>query len=285
MLLRKAIVSESAEGLTLCRFLVKLWQDIPEYRIRAAFDKKDVKQNGQRVTLREKALIGAEIEAYFPDDAVLSLAVVYEDEDILLVNKPAGMHSQEEDGVFGIETLAAAYLAEKSEAKPILCHRLDNQTSGLLLFAKNEAAEKECLRGFHEHLFVKRYTCLVKGSPKPQHAVLRAYLRREQNRNFVHIMNTPARNAREIETEYQVVESGEVSRLLVTIKTGRMHQIRAQLSALGYPILGDDVYGDRAFNRRMKTRRLALCATSLTLHFSGALSRLDGKTFEIDAPF
>ncbi|MDD2647810.1 MAG: RluA family pseudouridine synthase [Eubacteriales bacterium] len=285
MVCRKVTLPDDIGELTLCRYLIKTWQDIPEYRIRAAFDKKDVKQNGERVSLRAAAVPRAKIEAYFPDAAVLRLAVVYEDEDILIVNKPSGMHSQEEEGVSGMETLAARYLAEKGEGKPILCHRLDNQTSGLLLFAKNGIAEKECYKGFHEHLFEKRYTALVKGSPKPEHAVLHAYLRREQNRNLVHILLTPARNAREIETEYQVVEKGEISRLVVTIRTGRMHQIRAQLSALGYPVVGDDVYGDRAFNRAVKARRLALCATSLTLHFTGALSRLDGKTFTVQAPF
>ena len=92
--------------------------------------------------------------------------------------------------------------------------------------------------------------------------------------------------ARPIATEYETLEESDgISRLLGTLLTGRTHQIRAHLAALQHPILGDDVYGDRAFNQRRNVRRLMLCSTELTLNAGGVLSYLDGSVFRISAPF
>jgi 23S rRNA-/tRNA-specific pseudouridylate synthase len=120
---------------------------------------------------------------------------------------------------------------------------------------------------------------------KPPKAECRAWLVKDARRAKVRVTDRPEPDARPIVTGYEVLESGPVSRLRVHLVTGRTHQIRAHLAALGHPLLGDDLYGDREFNRRDKARSLKLCAVSLTLDTGGRLPALDGRTFTIEPPF
>ena len=131
----------------------------------------------------------------------------------------------------------------------------------------------------------KRYICLVRGMMKPPAATCKAYLLKDAQAARVTILDHPVPGAKSISTAYETLESGPISRLRVHLLTGRTHQIRAHLAALGHPLLGDDVYGDRAFNRLNHARRLMLCAASLTLETGGQLPQLDGRTFTIDCPF
>ena len=102
---------------------------------------------------------------------------------------------------------------------------------------------------------------------------------------IVRITDRPERDAKPIETGYETLQSGPVSRLRIHLITGRTHQIRAHLAALGHPVLGDDLYGDRDFNRREKARSLKLCAVSLKLDTAGRLPALDGREFTVEPPF
>ena len=132
----------------------------------------------------------------------------------------------------------------------------------------------------------KRYICLVRGMMKPPAATCKAYLLKDAKAARVSIHDDAVRGARPIITEYETLESGPISRLLVHLVTGRTHQIRAHMAALGHPLLGDDVYGDRAFNRQQKVQgRLCLCAARLTIQTGGELPQLDGRTFTIECPF
>jgi len=168
---------------------------------------------------------------------------------------------------------------------PIACHRLDNQTCGLVLFAKHEQAAEILTDVFRDRTLDKRYVCLVRGMMKPPAATCRAYLIKDSEAARVRVLDHSANGAKPIITEYETIESGPVSRLRIHLVTGRTHQIRAHMAALGHPLLGDDVYGDRAFNRANHCRRLMLCAVSLTLDTNGRLPQLDGKTFSIKEPF
>ena len=113
----------------------------------------------------------------------------------------------------------------------------------------------------------------------------RAWLVKDAAAARVTIFDHEVPESKPIATAYETLESGPVSRVRVELITGRTHQIRAHMASLGHPLLGDDVYGDRAFNRVQKARRLMLCATRLTLHTDGKLPALEGKTFAIPCPF
>ena len=114
---------------------------------------------------------------------------------------------------------------------------------------------------------------------------MHAYLRKDAQLSRVAVTDYPARGALEIVTGYRVIEAGEYARLEVELMTGRTHQIRAHLAHIGYPILGDDKYGDRALNRQLGLRRQQLWATRLVFHADGALAYLNGRTFTVDCPF
>ena len=126
---------------------------------------------------------------------------------------------------------------------------------------------------------------MVRGILKPPKALCRAWLVKDAAAARVTIFDHEVPGSKPIATAYETLESGPVSRVRVELITGRTHQIRAHMASLGHPLLGDDVYGDRAFNRVQKARRLMLCATRLTLHTDGKLPALEGKTFTIPCPF
>ncbi len=279
----EAIVPENAPRQRLETYLAHAFPLLPAHVIRNALAKRDVKQDGIRAGKDAPLVPGVKIQLYTAFEA--ALPIVYEDEHILLVNKPAGI-SCEADGRGGMTVLSLAESMAQGAWRPRLCHRLDNQTSGLLLLAKDDESEEMLLEGFKEHTFTKVYECMVRGQMRPPKATAKAYLVKDAARSLVRVITHETPGALPIETMYECLSfDGTLSRLKVTLLTGRTHQIRAHMAFLSHPVLGDDKYGDRALNKRLKTTSLHLCAASLTLRLSGPLSYLDGRTFSITPPF
>ncbi len=241
--------------------------------------------NGVRIGPEEKIISEAQMEVYTPFEA--SLHVVYEDERILLINKPAGLCAQDDFSPMTVETMAAAHC--RGACVPALCHRLDTRTSGLLLLAKDPDAEKEIGTVFRSREITKEYECLVKGEMRPRENLCEAYLIKDAEKGRVRVISHRTPGAKEIRTAYRTLaKEGELSRLRVELLTGRTHQIRAHMAYLGHPILGDDIYGDRSFNRRKgSVGRLKLCAVMLSLRFNAdsSLHYLNGAVFTVQAPF
>ncbi|MBQ6060172.1 MAG: RluA family pseudouridine synthase [Clostridia bacterium] len=293
MALKTVLISPDAAGMRLDRYIRKLLPDLPESTIRKLFASRDVKLDKTPAHRDDLLRSGQELRIYLPDRmpdsrSQESLRIVYEDDDILLVNKPGGI-SVEQD-MAGSLSLTELCLQHVTASGPVLfppaaCHRLDNKTSGLCLFAKNAHALAVMEDAFRTRTVEKYYICLVRGIMKPPSAVCSAFLVKDSRRAVVRITDSPSPDARPVVTGYETLESGPVSRLRVHLITGRTHQIRAHLAALGHPVLGDDLYGDRAFNRQYKARSLKLCAVSLRLDTGGAFPALDGREFTIDPPF
>ena len=293
MPLKELIIPPHSAGTRVSDFVRDALPDLPESVIRRIFDARDVKLDGIRVPRDRIVQAGQLLKIYVPGtDAVAApsspLTVVYEDQDVLLVNKRAGI-SVEPDARGGttLADLCAAHTARQDPDAypPAACHRLDNRTCGLCLFAKNPDALAVLQDVFRSRNLQKYYVCLVRGTMKPPSAVCRAWLVKDARRARVRVTDRPEPGAKPIETGYETLESGPVSRLRVHLITGRTHQIRAHLASLGHPVLGDDLYGDRDFNRREKARTLKLCAVSLTLDTGGRLPALDGRTFTVVPPF
>lgn len=281
-------VTHAAEGQRVDACIRRFLPEIPPHVLRASFQRRDVKLEGKRVKPDARVTEGQLVQVYCMEPAAPTVDVIYEDDDVLLINKRAGISVEaDEKGGASLTELAHKHLLAKDAAAqtPRPCHRLDNQTCGLIVFAKNDRAEAILLQAFKERSMDKRYICLVRGMMKPPAATCKAFLLKDAEAARVTILDHPAPGARSIATAYETLEAGPISRLRVHLLTGRTHQIRAHLAALGHPLLGDDVYGDRAFNRANHARRLMLCAASLTLETGGQLPQLDGKTFTIDCPF
>ena len=279
----EARVPENVQGMKLEKYLSLAMPLLPARVMRDAFDARDIKMNGVRAG-RDAALVpNAMVQVYTGYD--VQLPVVYEDDHILLINKPAGV-TCDADEWGGMSVLSLVEQKAADTYRPRLCHRLDHLTCGLLLLCKDDESEAILLDMFKERRLTKVYQCLVRGEMRPPAAMKEAYLIKDAARSQVRIVTHETPGALPIATQYETLSfDGTLSRLQVTLLTGRTHQIRAHMSFLSHPILGDDKYGDRALNRRLKTNGLKLCATELSLHPGGALSYLDGKIISVSPPF
>lgn len=273
------VTSQSEHGRKLITILKNRYPLAPVLIIKKALKDRDIKINGARVSEDIKLNAGDEVVWYSLWNEP-EIPLIFEDENIIIINKPAGISTdQQADGAMSIESWALP-------RGGVIVHRLDQQTSGLLILSKNETIKKTLENALKHRNIIKHYECLVYGIPLSRHAVLQDFLVKDAKRNTVSISKTANEFAKEIITEYHLMESrGDCSLLFVTLHTGRTHQIRAHLAFCGYPILGDDKYGFREINRKLKMKRLMLCATGLEFLASNELSYLFGKKFEIHPPF
>lgn len=235
---------------------------------RTLLKNRDVRVNGAKVGVNVALKRGDEVCYYLTaaQEAKKAFETVYEDENIVVVDKESGVNSE------------AVFSALSERGETYFIHRLDRNTQGLLVFAKTKRAEEELLRAFREKKAEKIYLALVVGQPPEKRAVLRAYLQKDEKTARVRISEKAV--GEKIVTEYEVLEArGETSLLKIILHTGKTHQIRAHLAYLGCPVVGDAKYGDDDFNRSHHVSRQKLLAKELCLQCGGELSYLCGKRF------
>lgn len=231
---------------------------------------KEIKVNGKRVSSNVTVEKGDEV-CYFltkKQEEKPAFFIVYEDENILVVDKESGVNSE------------AVYAALARECTCYFIHRLDRNTQGLMVFALNEKTECALLAAFKERQVEKRYHALCVGRFPKREEVLTAYLKKDAERAQVRVYDTPKNGAERIVTEYHVLdETNNCTKVEVTLHTGKTHQIRAHLAYIGCPILGDMKYGNTAANKEKKAARQCLVAKYLSFTAEGILAYLKGKEF------
>ena len=310
--MKKITVNKNDAGQRLDKFLFKFFGSIPSSIIYKGIRKKRIKVNGKKSEIGYMLCEGDILELYINDEFFESeqkddefksvsskLSVVYEDENILLADKPSGMsvHDDETKTKNTLINHIKSYLFEKGEYNPdeensfapALCNRIDRNTSGIVIAAKNAVALRIMNEKIKMREIDKFYLCLVRGRLKEKEKTLKTYMRKDEKKNQVFCFDNPVPGGKTAITKYKVLKEGELTSLVeVELLTGRTHQIRAHFASIGHPLAGDGKYGTNEFNKKVGMKYQALYSYKLRFNFSddNELSYLNGKIFEVkDVPF
>lgn len=302
--MRTLTIGFNDAGQRLDKFLKKTCTALPDSLLYKYLRKKCVKLNGAHCT--DGAVIlneGDTLALYMRDEFFVpaernfltlkpDLSVAYEDEHLLVVEKPTGLscHADDTQKEHTLIDFCKAYLYQKGEYDPeneqsfapALCNRIDRNTKGLVLCAKTAPALRALSRMIRENRVEKEYRALVYGAPAPKSGTLTFYLEKEESRKTVRIFESPRPGAKTAITDYETLKTENgVSLVKIRLHTGRTHQIRASFAHIGCPLVGDSKYGDCRGRDTLGFSHQALFARSLTFRPNGTdapLEYLDGVT-------
>lgn len=289
--MKKLIVNKKYDGKKLNKYLLDNIQGLSFGLFCNTLRKKDIKVNGKRINKDITIFDGDEILIYISDELLdskssstsIELNIIYEDDNILVINKPANI---EVTGNNSLTTLVHKNYSDSS-FKPMPCHRLDRNTTGLILYAKNEEALNILLEKFKNHEIEKHYLALVYGIPSVDYKRIESYLFKDNKKSMVYVSDAPKKGYVKIITSFSVLErrNDNTSLLDVQIETGKTHQIRAHLAHIGHPIIGDGKYGKNDINKIFGKKQQMLCSYKIKFNFktdSGILNYLNQSFYKID---
>lgn len=305
------IINENDAGQRLDKFLIKSVKSLPKSLMYKYIRLKRIKLNGKRCEISTRLNAGDILQLYINDEFFESpkensflnvsdnISVIYEDKNILLVDKPSGLvvHEDDDNSIDTLINRIKHYLYNKKEYNPddelsfspSLCNRLDRNTSGIVICAKNAESLRILNQKIKDRELHKHYLCVCVGKFAKKEDTLKNYLFKDEKSKTVYIENKKKPTNKQILTRYKVLkEKNNLSLLEIDLLTGRTHQIRAHLAYIGHPILGDGKYGINHVNKKYGVKTQALCSDSLTFDFetdAGILEYLNRKSFKAKLPW
>ena len=314
--MRELTIGKNDAGQRLDRFVAKSLPLLPSALLQKYIRLKriKVKVNGGRAERDYRLKEGDVLQLYINDEFFdkpreenmfltlfrPSLEIVYEDENLMLLNKRPGLvvHADETEKVNTLINHIQAYLYQKREWNPrwenaftpALCNRIDRNTGGIVIAAKNAETLRIINEKIRDREIDKRYLCITLGAPKPAEGKIECFLLKDEKKKQVAVYHKPIPGGKTALTKYRTLEKrGELALVEVELLTGRTHQIRASFADLGCPLLGDGKYGRGEVNKRYGETRQALYSYKLTFDFptdAGLLNYLKGRSFEVETvPF
>lgn len=306
--MKSFIVGKNDAGRRLDKFIQKTMPTLPASLMYRYIRTKHIKVNRKKAEISTKLNEGDVVEAWISDEfftkaepkydfltAPINLDVVYEDENIILVDKKQGVLVHPDDKEYR-DTLIGRiqhYLYDKGEYNPdaencfapALANRIDRGTGGIVIAAKNAESLRILCDKIKEREIDKQYLAVIHGIPAKKEATLEGFLEKNENKNKVYLKSSRDGDALSIKTRYRVLASkNNLSLIEVDLLTGRTHQIRAHMASIGHPLLGDGKYGKLNADKKLGFTRQALYSYKLTFNFQtdgGILNYLNGKTFKV----
>ena len=308
--MRTITITKNDGGQRLDKFLTKRFRTLPRALLYKYLRTKYIKLNGKKASPETFLSEGDVLTLYIRDEffeeqprhefmkAGRLTDIVYEDENILIADKKVGVicHQDSRYDSDALNLRVLRYLYEKGEYvpgessfTPALCNRIDRNTGGLVIAAKNAEALRVMNRKIRDRELGKYYLCAVKGKTPKRHDILRSWLIKDEDTNTVRVFDSPRDGAKEIITEYTALSHTDspcsATLCEILLHTGRTHQIRAHMAHIGCPLIGDEKYGDRKLNQKLGLKRQALYSYKLRFNFSapaGELDYLNGREIETD---
>lgn len=293
--MRTIIVKNINKKTYLSNYIFKTFPNLSKGKFFKSLRNKDIKINEKRINkdiiLNDKD----EIKLYISDNILFNLPqkldYIYDDQNIAIIFKPQGILSNDETKNLDEPTLES--LVKKENPNYIICHRLDRNTAGLVIFAKNDIAYANILSGFKNNSIIKEYIAYVSGSNfKNKEETLNQYisLNKKDGISKIYEKNNEKNSLKSITTSYEVIYTNtkrDYSILKVFIHNGKTHQIRAVLSNIFHPIIGDSKYGKNEINKKFNKYRQLLFAVKYKFNFdsSSKLSYLNNKDIILDKSY
>lgn len=305
--MKEFLIGSNDANQRLDKFVLKAAKNLPQALLYKYIRLKRIKVNSKRSEIAYRLCEGDNVQMYLNDEffaegeasfltAPAQVDVIFEDENLLIVDKKPGLVVHEDDEGTA-DTLIARilhYLYNKGEYDPevensfapALCNRLDRNTGGIVIAAKNAPALRILNEKIKEREIQKNYLCIVHGRMEQKAGTLEGFLEKDKGERKVYIHEKQQKGDLAVKTKYRVLgESGPLSLLEAELITGRTHQIRAHFASIGHPLLGDGKYGTNELNRPYGLKSQALYAYKVSFDFKSdadILNYLKGKTFEVN---